>query len=85
MASQRPAVGPVPRAVARLSLPPPAMSSTTADERTALLPPPATDPGQPASPGADAETNGLDPDDPLVQAGEVPTKKKAITAWTVAY
>jgi hypothetical protein len=61
------------------------MSSTTADERTALLPPPATAPGQPASPGADTETNGADPDDPLVQAGEVPAKKKAINAWTVAY
>jgi hypothetical protein len=74
------------RAVAYLSLPPSLMSSTTADERTALLPPPATEPGRPASPGgdADAETNGLDPDDPLVQAGELPAKKK-VTAWTVAY
>jgi hypothetical protein len=61
------------------------MWSTTADERTVLLPPPATDPGQPASPGEDAETNGLDLDDPFVQAGEVPTKKKVITAWAVAY
>jgi hypothetical protein len=60
------------------------MSSTTADERTALLPPPATEPGRPVSPSADAETNGLDPDDPLVQAGELPAKKK-VTAWTVAY
>jgi hypothetical protein len=61
------------------------MSSTTADERTVLLPPPATDQGQPASPGADTEMNGLDPDDPLVQAGEVPTNEQVVTAWTVAY
>jgi hypothetical protein len=60
------------------------MWSTTAGERTALLPPPATDTGQPASPGADAETNGLDPDDSLMQAGELLAKKK-VTAWTVAY
>jgi hypothetical protein len=56
--------------------------SSTADERTSLLPPPATEAGVPRAPNG---AEGLDPADPLVQSGELaeqPAKKKA-TAWTV--
>jgi hypothetical protein len=61
------------------------MSTTPAlDERQPLLPPPVTESGPPTSTGNE---DSLDPNDPLVQSGELASQpvKRKVTAWKVVY